>query len=637
MSSAPRSVRVFRGDPRETAEVAAGLVADLDPARVVWLGEGAPSGVRTVGPGAVASLLGETVHAVIIDTHGGLHADVLGAAVGLVVAGGVVVLRRPHRSQTAFERRVEESVGASLEGSIDPVEPVGGSVEQAAVVAALGAALAEGSEVVQVLVARRGRGKSTALGLALAQAGVEAVVTGPSRAAVSVVLERAGGSARFVPVEAVLAEGGSHEACLVIDEAAQLPVPVLQALAGRWGGPILLATTADGYEGTGGGFRLRFLPWLESRRGVVEHALTQPIRWASDDPVEAWTSELLLLAVPLPPAPHGEVVSLTLSQARLATDEAALRQVFALLVQAHYRTTPGDLQRLLDDPALRLHALAIDGQIVAVNLVCVEGGLSPEQASAVASGRRRLRGQALADTLTVHGGQDRAAELTMIRSVRLAVHPDLRRRGLARQLVAAVHAHYDVDLFGTLFAGSPEVVRLREGLGYEAVRLAVRRSARHGQPSVVMVRPVIEAAQTLVRRMRLELARDLAVLHPRLDRAAAIPVDPALMVQLRRGLPRPVPRTPAERWKAIRGYTHGPRTLDTVIGAVRGWLVDDEGVVDQLESRVAALARLRILDDVPWVEAAEEAGFEGVRPAMRALRRGLAAVVEVTEASRPAR
>src|SRR5690554_8195435 len=92
-------------------------------------------------------------------------------------------------------------------------------------------------------------------------------------------------------------------------------------------------------------------------------------------------------------------------QAQLAADEQALRAVFGLLVQAHYRTTPGDLQRLLDERGLSITTLASDGQIQAVCVSADEGGFAAELAERVARGGRWWPGHLLALTLGATDGR----------------------------------------------------------------------------------------------------------------------------------------------------------------------------------------------------------------------------------------
>ena len=250
-----------------------------------------------------------------------------------------------------------------------------------------------------------------------------------------------------------------------------------------------------GYEGTGRGFVLRFLEWVRGQAVPwVSLTLDTPIRFAPGDPVERWTREVLLLDAEVRPtggavcaaggrfrsslaqpsslaarAPEATtgVRALALDRDALAKDEARLRALFGLLVHAHYRTTPGDLHRLLDAPNLRLHALVDGADVLGASVVALEGGLSRDRCTALAAGRSRIRGHALADTLVTQAFCPAAGELRLARSVRIATHPEVRRAGLARLLVEHVHAaHADVDLFGTLFGATPELVRFRRRLGY---------------------------------------------------------------------------------------------------------------------------------------------------------------------------
>ena len=71
----------------------------------------------------------------------------------------------------------------------------------------------------------------------------------------------------------------------------------------------------------------------------------------------------------------------------------------------------------------------------------------------------------------VHGAavdihvQCEAGEFNIVRSVRIAVHPDCRRKGLASKLINHVHESYQPDLFGTLFGATPELIKFRRKIG----------------------------------------------------------------------------------------------------------------------------------------------------------------------------
>lgn len=622
----PRRVRWCQGAASETRAAAARWV------------EGRPA-VAWVGAGEGRTVLGRTLSGVVLDLHQGLDADTLARVQGAITAGGELVLRVPlevpvHAALAAwpYERgghRLWDRVTAGLERLADeaPAVAVGpsraGTADQRAVVEALGAFLrGEDPHDAVTLVADRGRGKSSAIGLALAEAEVDVVLTGPGPVAVAEVI-RFAGRGRWVPPHQVPAEAR----LVVVDEAAQLPIPVLQRLvervpAARW----IFATTVGGYEGTGRGFALRFGQWLAGVRRAQSLSLSEPIRWAPGDRLEAAVRELLCLdATPAPTravagAELGTVRLEVVDRDRLVAEPQRLRDVFGLLMHAHYRTTPGDLHRMLDAPNLALHAAWHEDRCVGACLVAEEGGLPPELCDAIAFGGRRLRGHALPETLMCHAGAVRAGTLRMVRSVRIAVHPTVRRRGLARALVEHVHQTYDPDLFGTLFGAVPEVIGMRRGLGYELVRVGASRGSRTGEPTAVMVRPCTPETVALVEELRAGLSREWPV-QQELLRAEGWPALPAYLEALGAGLGEPSPWSEAELDRIRRQFATGPRPYESCAAAIAHLAArhPPTGHADD------AVLRIRVASRGSWERVAERAGLPSVPAAMRAVKRAVRA------------
>ena len=323
----PRALIALRGDAEATHAQAAALVAALPPAEVLWVGSDAPPGHTGVRPRDVARRLGAGCDAVVLDLHAGLDADLIGQCHGFVRGGGALVLRlwpegapppatdalcvHPYgpgdvtaRFQTRFERALPAQ--APLPPLASAVRAVTGTDEQAAVVSRLSDLFQSAEPRCASLLADRGRGKSSALGLALRAVGDRRVaVTASQPEAAAEVLRFAGDAARFVPLEQLLdpAPEAAPWDAIVVDEAAQLPVPVLQRLAERHPqARMAFATTAQGYEGTGRGFVLRFLAWAARQARPLERlTLHAPIRWGEADPLERAVTDLLLLdAAPAP-------------------------------------------------------------------------------------------------------------------------------------------------------------------------------------------------------------------------------------------------------------------------------------------------------------------------------------------------
>lgn len=677
---------VLRGSPAETQALALPLLARIPSSDVLWIGDAPLSAVQS-SPTQVRRRLGQAFSAVVLDLHDGLSADVLGQCAGLVFGGGRLILRLPPEGVVPLTSQAELAV---LPFSIDdvgqrfflrvarmlaqssacvpaavfdaPDRRVTGDEEQALVVEQLAAGLAAPVPSLWTLVADRGRGKSSALGLALrmvlTSGSVRIAVSSDSPAAAQEIFRFATGNPqpptdgplRFVDPRALATCEQAFDV-IVIDEAAQLPVPLLVAITHRHPhARLAFATTGRGYEGTGRGFVLRFLAWAAREgRPLQQLSLRRPIRWDPGDPLEHFVDQAL--AIDAEPAPIealrlglldddaqlGEPpVHRLLDRDALAFDEPLLRDFFGLLVHAHYRTTPSDLHRMLDAPNLDLHALLVRGRVVAASVVAREGSLSDPVCVALSQGRGRIRGHALPDTLMCHAGYPDAGRLSMVRSVRVAVHPSLRRRGLAALLVEHVHRSYpDADLFGTLFGATAELLQFRRQLGYELVRVGASRGSRTGEPAAVMIRPVSSQAKALCASLRQDLAHNLSLQLALLESDGEVCLDGALRSSLLAHLPSPVPLSSASRQRLITRYLSGPQPFDALAQVLTDYVTQHQAQLAQLGHREQCLLRARVLLRLPWPRVCAQAGYPSVPAAMRALRPALRALQLVVDGPLP--
>ncbi len=590
-------------------------------------------------------LLGRAFDAVVIDAHRGVDPDVLGQCHGFIRRGGALILRMggivrreeliviPYTIDdvtTHFDERFERCIARAPAVSPPlPLAPVAhenvGTDEQRLVVERLATMFRDRSPAIAVLLSDRGRGKSSALGLALHAANTKAVVTAPTEDAAAEVFRFAPGATFVRPRELFEREYDT----IVIDEAAQLPVPLLQRIVTRHPrARIAFATTARGYEGTGRGFVLRFLDWVKKQdRPVTMLELAQPIRWDEGDLLEALVHDALLLDAEPAKVTDGEVVHAILDRERLARDEPLLRDVFGLLMHAHYRTSPGDLLRVLDAPNLALHVLFVSGRVGAVTLIAREGGLDPALCESLSRGEKRIHGHALADTLMTHSARADAGTLSMIRSVRIAVHPAVRRRGLAARLVEEVHRSYQPELFGTMFGATTDLLSFRRSVGYELVRVGVSRGARSGEAAAVMILPVSQRARDLVASLRIELARSLAMQLELLAVDGEMDVDDALRESLARGLSDPPPLDDRELRAIVTRYVEGPQPFDAAAYALCPFVEQNRDRLDRLDPRARRLVEGRVLARRSWAAVAREAGYPSVPSAQRALRPAIAALL----------
>lgn len=502
-----------------------------------------------------------------------------------------------------------------------------------------------------VLTADRGRGKSAALGIAagglLAERPLRVCVTAPARQAAGAAMAHArralgvpegqqdlktpdGGRLWFMSPGDLL-DLAPEVDLLLVDEAATLPLPALATLLRRYP-RVAFATTVHGYEGTGRGFTLKF-PSLLSRKGRGWRAvrLRAPIRWAPDDPVEAFGFRALLMdAEPpevsaLPEGPLGERATFeAVDRDRLVSDEAELADLFGLLITAHYRTGPADLVRLLDSPNVAIYGLRVQARWVSAALVSMEGGLSPELCAETLAGRRRPAGHMLPETLIYHSGLSEAAPLRFARVVRIATHPELQGRGLGRRLLReldAVSAAEGLDALGSVFGATPELLSFWRGAGFEPVRLGVRRGKSSGAYSAVVVKPLTEAAQRV-------LGDEPAEFRRRLPHQLADPLrdlDSTLALALLRGgeiEPPPPPRDAAELRRCAEG-TQDPDLYSHALWQSVTWALRQPEVDAHLSTLDKQLLLMRFVQRRPYASLGEMYGASGRAKLIKELRQVL--------------
>lgn len=631
--------------------------------------------------------LGREYDLVLLDAHAGLDVDALAAVAGTLRGGGLLGLLTPALADwpvqedaefTRFAGTAEQPPSGRflrrlIDRFVDPAVvlleqdrgwctrprrgpeaavalPITGMSTQDAAVAAI-VALARGHAHLPPLVlsAPRGRGKSAALGMAAAGLpDISILVTAPRRDNCEALLRHAraqGAPApRFVPPDELLRRQPSAD-LLLIDEAAAIPLSLLERLVQGWP-RVALATTVQGYEGTGRGFELKFFPRLDRiRPGWRLLRLHAPVRWAVDDPLERWLDRALLLdADLLPPTrlPVGDAeaaVYARLDRAALSADEPELRQLFGLLVSAHYRTRPSDLRQLLDAPGLEVHVLRLGDRLLAAALTVPEGPLPADLIPAIFSGRRRLRGQLIAQSLVAHVGCEAAGRLQGRRVMRIAVHPQCQGRGLGsrllRELEADARSRGGVDWLGASFGLDSPLLAFWRANGYVPLRLGLKREASSGLHAALLLKALAPQAQTLVDGMSarfqtllpLQLADGLERLEPELAQA---------LLQHRDSTP-PAASLSAQDWAELAGFAFGRRGYEVSLVAITRLLHRFEDAWMQsglLDADERAFLTGKCLQHRPWrqlVGTHRPAGTGAAHERLRGIMRRLLCAVASSE------
>ncbi len=373
-----------------------------------------------------------------------------------------------------------------------------------------------------VITSDRGRGKSTALGIAAAslveQGYRKIIVCAPSKKIAAMVFQHAN---RLNP-EAVsndnicffspddLQRQKPKTDLILIDEAAAIPVSILTELLIHYP-RIVFASTQHGYEGSGRGFAINFKKVLDKKTPDWNSChLHTPIRWNENDSLEQFTFEALILDAE--PGNLSQKISKDLDFAKLTfsrinkpdllTDETRLKAFFGLLVGAHYQTKPSDLMHLLDDNETVLFSLEHDNAIIAVALVIEEGKIDENLSSDIFAGKRRIKGHLVAQSLAVNVGIETAPLLSGDRISRITVHPELQRQGIGTLFLKKLVKASTADYVSTSFGATTQLIKFWQSAGFNPVYLGMKRDASSGTHSVVMLNPKSSAGEQLLKQAR---------------------------------------------------------------------------------------------------------------------------------------
>ncbi|XP_067937796.1 RNA cytidine acetyltransferase-like [Watersipora subatra] len=279
---------------------------------------------------------------------------------------------------------------------------------------------------------------------------------------------------------------------VVIDEAAAIPLPLVKALMGPY--LVFMASTVNGYEGTGRSLSLKLIQQLRAQcstmgnssseaikaanmgeannssasaslgRVLHEVSLNESIRYAEGDHVEAWLNQLLCLdatkvakissGCPSPDSCELYYVNRdTLFSFHKASEEF-LQRIMSLYVSSHYKNTPNDLQMLSDSPAHHIFVLLppVDPhcstlpEVLVVLQVCMEGEISQQSVLNSLHRGQRASGDLIPWTISQQFQDHQFPQMSGARVVRIATHPDFQGMGYGKQSLKLLQNYYEGKL-----------------------------------------------------------------------------------------------------------------------------------------------------------------------------------------------
>jgi len=263
----------------------------------------------------------------------------------------------------------------------------------------------------------------------------------------------------------------SQAELVVIDEAAAIPLPLVKSLLGPY--LVFMASTINGYEGTGRSLSLKLLEQLRQQcstvakqgegglagRSLHEVELKESIRYRTGDKCEAWLNGLLCLEASCPNLGGGTPLPQDCTLYYINRDtlfsyhsasESFLHRVMALFVSSHYKNSPNDLQLLSDAPAHHLFCLlgpvkdssSSLPEVLCVLQVCLEGEISKGSIMAGLQRGQRASGDLIPWTMAQQFQDDMFPQLSGARVVRIATHPEYQRMGYGSRALHLLQEYY---------------------------------------------------------------------------------------------------------------------------------------------------------------------------------------------------
>ena len=658
-----RQCVILSGDAKWCQSSSQILLEDFDNNNILALSNQSHD-VLTLPQKQAQRYLGKEFDAVIFDALDEFNPDSFGAIVGTVKQGGAIIIcfdinkqsslsmQRFMRVVAEFEQRYEHFTVVQQDQTVTKLQaPILSNDNQIVLTDDQQQAVNAISKVVHghrrrplVLSADRGRGKSASLGIAAAQLLKEGkqtiLVTAPSLATVDTVFEHAsrllsdaesssglisvnGAEIRFVAPD-VLIESDLKADLVLVDEAAAIPAAMLGKLLQKYS-RIVFSTTLHGYEGTGRGFAVRFQKTLDDKTPNWHHyRMETPIRWSKNDMLEAFSFESLLLnAVPvdddlISDAGFDQCHFECLDRQSLVHNEQDLRELFGLMVLAHYRTRPSDLQMMLDRDDVSVYVMRYQGHIVASAWLVKEGGLDDELSANIHAGHRRLKGHLLPQSLLAHVGITTAGSLNYQRIIRIATHPAIQQRGIGQKLLEQIINQAECDIVGTSFAASSDLLDFWTKSGFLAARLGLHHDDVSGSHSVMMLNAISEQGKTVVNNAQQRFQQQ----WPQLLRHEFKHLDSELVIALCQVLISD--HAELSQWdrQDINAFAYGQRGFEFSRFSLWLWLpyLISQPQFKQLESLQQQLCIMTIMQQRDWADIAKSLAFTGKAQCITVLR-----------------
>ena len=494
-----------------------------------------------------------------------------------------------------------------------------------------------------ILTADRGRGKSSALGIAAAKLmrisdkriyitaphirNVEQVFIHNKRLLPEAVMYKnsvlhESSSLTFKSIDVLLSDEISAD-LLLVDEASAIPVDILNKLAKKFP-RIVFSTTVHGYEGSGRGFEMRFIRQLSQRKPDFKRSqMLQPIRWYKHDTLEQfWFTSLFHNVQQGTETFEPESQSINcrhLTKTQLLNNKTLLGSLFRLLIDAHYQTSQDDLQRLLDAPEIECFILTKGNTLLGVAQIIKEGGdCLDEIAKNIADCTRRVKGHLVAQNITSSYNALPFLLAQQWRISRIAIAPEHQRKGLGKQLIDYIEQQarqQHIMFLTTSFGCNTNILNFWYKSEFFLTKLSAKPEVSSGEHSAICIKPLTNEALKISDSIHKDFYQELLY---QIDKNFQ-ELSESLLIQILLFKPT-VNIDVSKNIEIIKQFAKGKRAYFTCKRLLKDYLIANPARFLKLETQKQALLVAALLQNLEDKELCSKYNLSGKKQIEQALK-----------------
>jgi tRNA(Met) cytidine acetyltransferase len=471
-----------------------------------------------------------------------------------------------------------------------------------------------------ILTADRGRGKSSALGIAAAKLMTSTVknicLTAPHIRSVEQVFIH---NKRLLPNALITKNSVVYQSCsltfksidrlladeisvdlLLVDEASAIPVHILNKLAKKFS-RVVFSSTVHGYEGSGRGFEMRFIKQLSKLKPNFKRLhMSQPIRWYKHDTLEQFWFDTLFNNV------QQDIENITqvnqsincrhVSKAQLLNNKKLLACLFRLLIDAHYQTSQDDLQRLLDAPEIECFILTRGNTMLGVAQIIKEGGHSvSELADNIVDCTRRVKGHLVAQNIASSYNTSPFLLAQQWRISRIAIDPEHQRKGFGKQLIQYVEQQakqQHIEFLTSSFGCNTDILKFWYSSEFTLAKLSAKPEVSSGEHSGICIKPLTNKALEISDCIHKEFYQEL---HYQIDKNfQCMSEDILIQILLFESI---VGVNTFENMEILRQFAIGRRAYFTCKRLLKDYLTINPDCLSKLETQQQAFLVAALLQN----------------------------------------